>query len=91
MKIPYEFDCYLFYKMNNADHSENYDEMRTEYDFSKLKGRVRGKYVEEYRKGTNVVLLDADVADAFPNEKAVNDALRMLITVARNTETAQQK
>jgi hypothetical protein len=49
--------------------------MRSEYDFS---GGVRGKYVERYRKGTNVVLLDPEVAAAFPNSSSVNDALRTL-------------
>lgn len=62
---------------------ERDDEMRPEYDFSQLKGRVRGKYVERYREGTNLVLLDPDVAASFPDAKAVNDALRMLIEVAR--------
>lgn len=68
--------------MNKAE-SELDDEMRPEYDFSRLKCRVRGKYVERYRAGTNLVLLDPDVAAAFPDAKAVNDALRMLIEVAR--------
>ena len=40
---------------------------------------MRGKYVERYREGTNVVLLDPDVAPAFPDAKAVNDALRLLL------------
>jgi len=53
--------------------------MLPEYDFSNA---VRGKYYERYRQGTNVVLLDPDVADVFPNAKAVNDALRMLVAVA---------
>ena len=44
-----------------------------------MKGGVRGKYVECYREGTNVVLLDPDVAAAFPDAKAVNDALRLLL------------
>jgi len=44
-----------------------------------MKGGVRGKYVERYREGTNVVLLDPDVAHAFPDAKAVNDALRLLL------------
>lgn len=57
--------------------------MRPEYDLSRLEGRVRGKYVERYRAGTNLVPLDPDVAAAFPDAKAVNDALRMLIEVAR--------
>jgi hypothetical protein len=61
------------------DEVEKEDDLRPEYDFSKLKGHVRGKYVERYREGTNLVLLDADVAAAFPDAKAVNDALRMLL------------
>lgn len=59
--------------------SEEEDDLRPEYDFSKIKGGVRGKYVERYREGTNLVLLDPDVADAFPDAKAVNDALRLLL------------
>ncbi len=59
--------------------SEEEDDLRPEYDFSQMKGGVRGKYVERYREGTNVVLLDPDVAAAFPDAKAVNDALRLLL------------
>ncbi len=62
---------------------EQADEMRPEYDFSKLQGRVRGKYVERYRAGTNLVLLEPDVAAAFPDAQAVNDALRLLLKVAK--------
>ena len=61
---------------------EEEDDMRPEYDFSQLKGRVRGKYVERYRAGTNLVLLEPDVTAAFPDAKAVNEALRLLIKVA---------
>ena len=49
------------------------DEMREEYD---LRGGVRGKFFAEYQKGTNVVLLEPDVAKAFRNSEAVNRALR---------------
>lgn len=49
---------------------------RSEYDFS---NGVRGKYAEQYAAGTNVVLLDPEVAAVFPNSSAVNDALRSLI------------
>jgi hypothetical protein len=59
--------------------SEKDDDLRLEYDFSQMKGGVRGKYVERYREGTNVVLLDPDVPAAFPDAKAVNDALRLLL------------
>jgi hypothetical protein len=52
------------------------DTMRAEYDFS---GGVRGKYAKRYARGTNVVLLEPDVADAFPTARAVNAALRKLL------------
>ena len=55
------------------------DELRREYDLSKLKGGVRGKYVARYRAGTNLVLLSPDVAKCFPDEQSVNAALRALI------------
>jgi hypothetical protein len=52
------------------------DGMRTEYDFS---GAVRGKYAARYRQGTNVVVLDPDVAKAFADSRAVNRALRAIL------------
>ena len=56
------------------------DELRPEYDLKKLlKGGVRGKYVERYREGTNVVLLEPDVAKVFSDARAVNEALRLVI------------
>lgn len=61
------------------------DELRTEYSRSSLGMGVRGKYLKDYRRGTNLVLLTPEVAKAFPSEKAVNDALSSLITVARRT------
>ncbi len=56
--------------------------IRREYDLSKLKGAVRGKYYRRFSEGTNLVLLDPDIADAFPSAKAVNEALRVLVNVA---------
>lgn len=61
--------------------------MREEYDFSKLKGRVRGKHHEAFGKGTNLVLLEPDVAEAFPDASSVNEALRMLAKVASRQPT----
>jgi hypothetical protein len=55
------------------------DELRPEYDFT---GGVRGKHYSAYQAGTNVVLLDADVAKAFPDSSSVNRALRLLLEVA---------
>lgn len=59
--------------MKNERDLPDRDEMRAEYDFSK---GVRGKYAARYQEGSNVVVLDPDVAAAFPDAKAVNDALR---------------
>ena len=66
--------------MNQKVERAAIDEMRPEYEFS---GAVRGKYSERYRAGTNVVLLDADVAEIFPTSQNVNDALRVLIHAAQ--------
>jgi len=71
------------------------DELRPEYDLPQLlKDGVRGKYAERYKAGTNLVLLAPDVARAFPNEEAVNQALRLVIQLARiqiRTETGAPK
>ena len=55
------------------------DELRPEYDFS---GGVRCKHHAAYKAGTNVVLLDPDVARAFPDSSSVNTALRLLLEIA---------
>jgi len=70
--------------MKKEVENEMEDELRPEYDFAQMKGGVRGKYVERYRSGTNLVLLDPDVAQAFPNDAAVNAALRLLMQVAQH-------
>lgn len=62
------------------------DELRPEYDFSKMAGGVRGKYVERYQAGTNLVLLDPDIAKAFPTDASVNEALRLLIQIAQRQQ-----
>ena len=58
------------------------DDLRREYDLSKLNGSVRGKYATRYQAGTNLVLLSPDVAEHFPDDRSVNTALRKLIHVA---------
>jgi hypothetical protein len=57
-------------------------EMLDEYDFTK---GVRGKYAERYAGGSNVVVLSPDVAEVFPDSESVNEALRTLIKIARQT------
>jgi hypothetical protein len=54
--------------------------MRDEYDFS---GGVRGKYATRFADGSNVVVLDPDVAEVFPDAKSVNEALRALAKIAK--------
>ena len=66
--------------MKKADKKR--DDLRAEYDLSNLKGKVRGKHLKGAKTGTNLVLLEPDVAEAFPDASAVNEALRMLAEVA---------
>ena len=61
------------------------DDLREEYDESLLKNGVRGKYVQRLAAGSNIVRLAPDVAAAFPTEEAVNEALRLLLKVAKRT------
>jgi len=65
--------------MSGSDHFSN-DELRSEYDFS---DGVRGKHHQQYQAGTNVVFLDADVAKAFKDSESVNQALRLLLDLAK--------
>lgn len=58
------------------------DELRPEYDLSKLKGGVRGKYYEQARAGTNLVLIEPDLMNVFPDTESVNRALRLLADAA---------
>lgn len=74
-----------FMKMGSNHELE--DDLRPEYDFSKMQCGVRGKYVERYRAGTNVVLLDPDVARAFPTSDSVNEALRLLMQIAQRQKS----
>jgi hypothetical protein len=55
-----------------------------------LKDGVQGKYADRFREGTNIVLLDRDVAKAFPSDKAVNDALRLVIQLKKLPRSEKQ-
>ena len=70
--------------MKKTPSKKRAGDMRAEYDFS---GGVRGKYVDRYRRGINVVVIDPELAEAFPDSKAVNDALRALVAIATRAET----
>jgi hypothetical protein len=64
-------------------------DMQPEYDFSQ---GIRGKYASKYAEGSNIIILSPDVAKVFPDSESVNDALRMLIKIAKqNTNTPIHK
>ena len=63
------------------------DDLRPEYDLDRLKNGVRGKYRKSYTERSNVVVIEPDLAKAFPNAKAVNDALRELLSRRKKEST----
>lgn len=63
--------------------SSGIDELRPEYDLASLTGRVRGKYYARATAGTTMVLLEPDVAEAFPDGPSVNTALRSYLRLER--------
>jgi len=69
--------------MKKVNNKKSADDLRPEYDLSKLKGGVRGKYAKRFQKGTNLVLLSPDVAKYFPDEQSVNAALRSLVGIVK--------
>jgi hypothetical protein len=66
-------------------------EIRPDYRRDELGPGVRGKYLDAYRSGTNLILLSPDVAKAFPTEDAVNDALRSFVRVAQRTASTRRR
>lgn len=67
--------------------SDQADDLRSEYDFAAMEGGVRGKHASRLREqGSNIVLLDPDVAEAFPSEASVNEALRGVLNTTRNVK-----
>lgn len=69
--------------MKKVNDKEIKDDLRPEYDLSKLKGGVRGKYAKRFQQGTNLVLLSPDVARYFPDEHSVNTVLRSLVGIVK--------
>jgi hypothetical protein len=68
------------------------DDLRPEYDLSQLKGGVRGKYYPQATAGTNLVLIERELADVFPDSESVNRALRLLVnTAAAAAGTARRR
>lgn len=70
--------------MKQKSKDELQDDLRREYDLAALlKDGVKGKYAKKYGEGTNLVLLAPDVAKVFPDEVAVNEALRLVIQLSK--------
>jgi hypothetical protein len=70
--------------MKKKSKDDKSDDLRPEYDLRELlKEGVQGKYADRFQEGTNLVLLDTDVAEAFPNDEAVNEALRLVIKLTK--------
>ena len=66
------------------------DDLRPEYDFSKMKGRVVGKHYAQATAGVTMVLLESDVAAAFPTGRAVNKALRGILSAQKKATLANK-
>ena len=67
------------------------NDLRQEYDMSQLKGGVRGKYYRQAIAGTNLVLIEPDLMDVFPDGEAVNRALRILADAARTASSSKRR
>jgi hypothetical protein len=70
--------------MKKASAKRNNDDLRPEYDLWQLKGGVRGKYYREATAGTNLVLIEPELANVFPDTESVNRALRLLADTAES-------
>lgn len=70
--------------MKKPSAKKNKDDLRPEYDLSQLRGGVRGKYYREATAGTNLVLIEPELATLFPDTESVNRALRLLADTAHS-------
>jgi hypothetical protein len=77
--------------MKKASTKRNNDELRAEYDLSKLKGGVRGKYYKQATAGTNLVLIEPELNEVFPDAESVNRALRLLADTAASAARGKHR
>lgn len=77
--------------MKKAAERRVRDGLRPEYDLTKLKGGVRGKYFRQAIAGTNVVLIEPELTRVFPNAASVNQALRLLADTAEAATGAARR
>lgn len=77
--------------MKKASANKDNDALRREYDLSKLKGGVRGKYYRQATAGTNLVLIEPELSEVFPDTESVNRALRLLADTAASATSQTRK
>ena len=77
--------------MKKDSASEPGDDLRPQYDLSRLEGGVRGKYYRRATAGTNLVLIDPDLTNMFPDSEAVNRALRVLAEAAQTASASKRR
>jgi hypothetical protein len=77
--------------MKKESAAKRGDDMRKEYDLSKLEGGVRGKYYARATAGTNLALIDPDLVNMFPDSEAVNRALRVLAEAAQAASASKRR
>jgi hypothetical protein len=89
-EIDFKLGLALANSMKKASAKKNNDDLRSEYDLSQLKGGVRGKYYQEATAGTNLVLIDPELANVFPDSESVNRALRLLADTAESAANSKR-
>jgi len=72
----------------NSTKKKDDDELREEYDLSKMTVLPRGRFGPERRLGSNVVVLEPEIAKAFPDDKSVNEALRLILQASKISQRA---
>ncbi len=77
--------------MKKESRVKVHDDLRPEYELSQLKGGVRGRYYKRATAGTNLVLIEPDLASMFPNTEAVNRALRVLADAAKSATATKRR
>ena len=77
--------------MKKESAAKRTDDLRPEYDLSQWKGGVRGKYYQRAAAGTNLVLIEPDLATLFPDADAVNRALRVLAEAAQSATASKRR
>lgn len=77
--------------MKKASGRRMAEDLRPEYDLTQLKGGVRGKYYRQATAGTNLVLIEPELANVFPDTESVNRALRVLVDTAKAAGTVSAR